>query len=118
MLILQENKSGLSNVYEGGGVNLVFYFPILVSIHKDDSYKFVTYGRGQITAPGRFPYSFREACEIFRVPRIGLVKVERLGQWLNIPTQGRRVAQTGTKLFSLTAQGSDPQPGIEPRPHW
>ena len=36
------------------------------------------YGRGRITAPGRFPYSFREACEFFKVPRIGLVKVERL----------------------------------------
>ena len=48
----------------------------------------------------------------------GLVKVERLGQQLNVPTQGRRVAQTGTKPFSLTAPGSDPQPGIEPGPHW
>ena len=46
------------------------------------------------------------------------MKVERLGQWLNVPTQGRRVAQTGTKPFSLTVPGSDPQLGIEPGPHW
>ena len=57
------------------------------------------YGRGQITGPGRFPYSFREACEFFKVPHIGLVKVERLGQQLNVPTQGQRVAQTGTQPF-------------------
>ena len=45
-------------------------------------------------------------------PRIGLVEVGRLGQ-------GQRVAQTGDKRhFSLTAPGSDPQPGIEPRPYW
>ena len=41
-----------------------------------------------------------EACESLNVPLIGLVKIERLGQRLNIPTQGRRVAQTGTKPFS------------------
>ena len=76
------------------------------------------YGRGRITAPGRFPYSFREACEFFKVPRIGLVKVERLSQRLNVPTQGRREAETGTKPFSLTALGSDPLPGIEHGPHW
>ena len=36
---------------------------------------------------------------------------------LNVPTQGQRVAQTGTKPFSLTAlPGSDPQLGIEPGP--
>ena len=49
---------------------------------------------------------------------LGLVKAERLGQRLNVPTQGRRVAQTGTKPFSLTTPESDPQPGIEPGPHW
>ena len=59
-----------------------------------------------------------EKCVSSLVPHIGLVKVERLGQRLNVPTQGRRVAQTGTKPFSLTAPGSDPQPGIEPGPHW
>ena len=74
----------------------------------------MAYGRGRITARGRFPYSFREACELFKVPRIGLVKVERLGQRLNVPTQVYRVAQT----FSLTVLGSDPQPGIEDSPHW
>ena len=46
------------------------------------------HGRGQVTEPGRFPYSFREVCEFFKVPRIGLVKAERLGQRLNVPTQG------------------------------
>ena len=66
------------------------------------------YGRGQVTAPGRFPYSFREVCEFFKVPCIGLVKVERLGQRLNVPTQGGRVAQTG----------DGPQLGIEPGQHW
>ena len=50
----------------------------------------------------------------FKVPRIGLVNVGRLGQRLNVSTQGRRVAQTGDERrhFSLTAPGSDPQPGI------
>ena len=68
----------------------------------------VVYDRGgQITAPGKFPYSFREACELFKVPRVELVKVERLGQRLNVPTQGRRVAQTGTRPFSLTTQGCE-----------
>ena len=43
----------------------------------------------------------------------------RLGQRFDIPTQGRRVAPTGgERPFSLTAPGSDPQPGIEPGPHW
>ena len=32
------------------------------------------YGRGQVTALGKFPYSFEK-----RVPHIGFVKVERLG---------------------------------------
>ena len=76
------------------------------------------YDRGQITALGRFPYSFREAWEFFKVPSIGLVKIERLGQRLNVPTQGKRVAQTETKPFSFTALGSDPQPRIEHGPHW
>ena len=47
-----------------------------------------------ITAPGRFPYSFQEVCEFFNVPYIGLVKVERLGQQLNIPhprTEGAEI---------------------------
>ena len=33
--------------------------------------------------------------------RIGLVKAERLGQRLNVPTQGQRVTQTGTKPSHL-----------------
>ena len=37
-----------------------------------------------------------EACEFFKVPCIGLMKVERLRQRLNVPTQGRRVAQAGS----------------------
>ena len=58
------------------------------------------------------PLLFREVCEFFKVPRIGLVKVERLGNWLN-RTEGT-VAQTETKpLFSLMAPGPDPQPGIK-----
>ena len=45
------------------------------------------------------------------------MKVERLSQRLNVPSQGRNAAQTGDERpFSLTAPGSDPQPGIEP--HW
>ena len=63
--------------------------------------------------------ALRKCCGTFKVPRIGLVEVGRLGQRLNVPTQGRRVAQTGDERpSSLTAPGSDPQPGIEPRPHW
>ena len=80
--------------------------------------EYCIYGRGQVTAPGKFPHSFREACEFFKVPRMGLVKDERLGQWLSVPTQGRREAQTGTKPFSLTMPGSDPQSGIDLGPHW
>ena len=54
-----------------------------------------------------------------KFPHIGLVEVGRLGQWLNVPTQGRRVAQTGDERpFSLTAPGTDPQPGTKPRLHW
>ena len=64
------------------------------------------------------PTLFKNCCEFFKVPCIGLLQVGRLGQRLNVPTQGRRVAQTGTKPFSLTTPESDPQPGIEPRPHW
>ena len=45
---------------------------------------YVIYGRVQITAPGRFPYSFEECVSS------GLVKVDRLGQQLNVPTQGQR----------------------------
>ena len=58
------------------------------------------------------------SCEFSKVPCIRLVKVERLGQQLNVPTQGWRVAQTGAKPFSLTAPGSDPQLGIKPESHW
>ena len=61
---------------------------------------------------------FEKHVSSVKVPRTGLVKIERLGQCLNVPTQGRRVAQTGTTPFSLMALGSDPQSGIEPRPHW
>ena len=63
--------------------------------------------RGQITALGKFPYSFREACEFFKDPNMELVKVERLGQELNVPTQGQRVAQTGTRPFSLMMPGCE-----------
>ena len=51
--------------------------------------------------------------------KTGLVEVGRLCQQLNVLTQGRRVAQTGDERpFSLTAPGSDPQPGIKPGLHW
>ena len=60
------------------------------------------YGGRQVTTPGRFPYSFWEVCEFFKVPRIGLVKVGRLDQRLNVPTQGRRVAQTDRNKALLT----------------
>ena len=74
---------------------------------------------GQASNTGEIPLLFEKCCGIFKVPRIGLVEVARLGQRLNVPTQGQRVAQTGDeRLFSLTALGSDPQPGIEPGPHW
>ena len=55
----------------------------------------------------------------FKVPYIGLAEVSRLGQWLNfVPTQGRRVAQTGDERpISLMAPRSGPLPGIEPGSH-
>ena len=65
---------------------------------------------------GDFPTLFKKCCGFFKVPRIGLVEVGRLGQRLNVPTQGRRVAQTGDERpFSLTAPGSHTQLEIEPR---
>ena len=68
---------------------------------------------------GDFPTLLEKCCGFFKVPRIGLVEVGRLGQGLNVPNQGRRVAQTrDVRPFSLTAPGSDPQPGIEPGLHW
>ena len=67
---------------------------------------------------GDSPTFFLEVCEFFEVPCIGLVKVERLGQRLNDPTQGWRVAQTGIQPLKLMAPGSDPQLGIKPRLHW
>ena len=72
-----------------------------------------------ISVSGDFPTLFEKCCGIFKVPRIGLVKVERLSERLNVPSQGQRVAQTGNEMpFSHTAPGSDSQPGIEPGPHW
>ena len=76
------------------------------------------YGRGWITAPGRFPYSFPEAFQFFKDSLIGLEKVERLSQQLNVPTQEHRGAQTRKRPFSLITPGSDPQPGIELGQHW
>ena len=64
-------------------------WPLIICVHG-------IYAREWITAPGRFPFSFREAREFFKVPCIGLVKVEKLlycrWQRLNVPTQGLRVA--------------------------
>ena len=50
--------------------------------------------------------------------RISSVGSLWLGQQLDVPTQGRRVAQTGTKPISLPALGSDLHPRIEPGLHW
>ena len=56
---------------------------------------------------GGSPTLLREVLWDLKVTRIGLVEVGRLGQWLNVPTQGRRVAQTGdVRPFSLTVLGS------------
>ena len=64
---------------------------------------------------GDSPTLFEKCHEFLKVPRTGLVKVETLGQQLNIPTQGRRVAQAeDERPFSLTVPGSDPQHGIKP----
>ena len=64
---------------------------------------------------GDYPTLFEKCCEFFEVPRIGLVEAGRLGQQLNVPSQGQRLAQTGDERpFSLTAPGTDPQPGVEP----
>ena len=61
---------------------------------------------------------FEKCYGFFEVPWIGLLKVGRLGQQLNVPTQGRRVAQTvDERPFSFTVPGLDPQLGIEPGPH-
>ena len=57
------------------------------------------HGKEQITTAWKFLYSFREACEFFKVPRIGLVKVERLDQRLNVPTQGLRATSFPGSLF-------------------
>ena len=60
-----------------------------------------------------------KCCEFFKVSRIGLVDAGRLGQQLNVSTQGQRAAQTGDERpFSLSAPGSGPQPRIEPGLHW
>ena len=47
-------------------------------------------------------------CEFFQVPRVGLLQVGRLGQRLNISTQGQRVTHTGD-----SCQGQIPNPGNE-----
>ena len=42
-------------------------------------------------------------------PVLGLAEVERLDQWLNVPTQGQRVAQTGDERpFSYGARIRSP----------
>ena len=51
---------------------------------------------------GDSPTLFKKHVSYFKVPHIGLVNVERLGEQLNVPTQGRRVAQTETKPFLAT----------------
>ena len=66
------------------------------------------------------PLLFSRSAVASLVLCIGLVKVDRLGQRLNIPTQGQTVtALTGDERpFSRTVLGSDPQLGIGTRPHW
>ena len=82
------------------------------------SYKCIRYMTGRQRL-GDSPTLFEKCCGFFKVPCIGLAEVGRLGQRLNILTQGRRVARTrDERPFSLTVLGSDPQPGIEPGPHW
>ena len=48
---------------------------------------------------------FTSSVVLLRPPGIRYRSVGRLGQRLNVPTQGRRVAQTGTRPFSLTTLG-------------
>ena len=44
---------------------------------------------------GNIPLLSKNCCGfIFKFPCVGLVEVGRLGPWLNVPTQGQRVAQT------------------------
>ena len=51
---------------------------------------------GQAASTREIPLLFFEkCCGIFKVPHIGLVEVRRLGQQLNVPTQGWRVVQAG-----------------------
>ena len=89
------------------------------SLHLLESKLLVHLIQDRPPAPGDFPILFKKCFGIFKVPHIGLVEVGRLGQRFNVPTPGRRVAQTGDeRLFSLTAPGSDTQPGIECRRHW
>ena len=73
---------------------------------------------GQAASMGRGDslHFARSTCwdSIVKVSRIGLADVWRLGQWLNVPTQGQRVAHetVDERPFSLTT------PGIEPGPPW
>ena len=58
---------------------------------------------------GDSPTLLKKRVEFFKVPCIGSVNVERLDQWLYVPTQGQRVAQTGDERpFSLRVLVSDP----------
>ena len=59
---------------------------------------------GQAASTGEIPLLFSRSA-------VGSLKSPVLG--------GRMEIQTGDERpFSLTAPGSDPQLGIEPRPHW
>ena len=63
----------------------------------------------QAASTEEIPLLFSRSAVGSKVPRIGLVEVGRLGQLLNVPTQGRSVAQTGDERpFSLIAPGPDP----------
>ena len=75
---------------------------------------------GQATSTGEIPLLFsRSAVGSLKSPVLGQQRLRDQVNGLTSPPKDR-VAQIGhERPFSLyTSQGSDPQPGIEPRPHW
>ena len=65
---------------------------------------------------GDSPTLFEKRVSSLKSLVIGLVKVERLGQRLNVPTQGWKVAQTGDERpFSLIGAGSRSPAGNQTR---
>ena len=46
---------------------------------------------GQASSTGEIPLHFsRSAVGFLKSPILGIVEIGRLGQWLNVPTQGQR----------------------------